>query len=96
MGYDFHRQKPIDNYIVDFFFDELNLVIEIDGGSHNNEEQVEYDRRRQKKLESLNLTLLRFFNSDVRNGLDDVLVIIKDWIIEHRDINTPRPAGTPA
>ncbi|MFI5144520.1 MAG: endonuclease domain-containing protein [Ignavibacteria bacterium] len=100
MGYDFHRQKPIDIYIVDFFCEELNLVIEIDGGSHNDEERVEYDKRRQEKLESFNLTLLRFFDSDVRNGLDDVLEIIKEWIIEHEEINTdyntPRPEGHPS
>jgi very-short-patch-repair endonuclease len=34
MGYDFHRQKPIDNYIVDFFCSRLNLAIEIDGYTH--------------------------------------------------------------
>jgi len=62
VGYDFHRQKPIDIYIVDFFCEESNLVIEIDGGSHNDEERVAYDKKRQEKLESFNLKLLRFFD----------------------------------
>ena len=45
-GYDFHRQKPLDNYIVDFFCDELMLAVEIDGLSHLGNEK--YDNQRQK------------------------------------------------
>jgi very-short-patch-repair endonuclease len=44
MGYDFHRQKPLENYIVDFFCNELMLIIEIDGSSHN-DDTVENDRK---------------------------------------------------
>jgi len=43
-GYDFHRQKPLLNYIVDFYCYELNLVIELDGYSHNFEEIVTKDK----------------------------------------------------
>jgi len=35
LGYDFDRQKPIDDFIVDFFCNELMLAIEIDGETHN-------------------------------------------------------------
>jgi len=52
-NYKFLRQKPIDNYIVDFYCSELHLVIEIDGDSHA--ETVEYDAVRTKVLESLGL-----------------------------------------
>jgi very-short-patch-repair endonuclease len=38
LGYQFSRQKPIDEYIVDFYCNKLNLIIEIDGISHNNKE----------------------------------------------------------
>jgi very-short-patch-repair endonuclease len=50
-GYDFDRQKPIDNYIVDFFCNELMLAIEIDGCTHN--EKSEEDQSRQAKSEPL-------------------------------------------
>jgi very-short-patch-repair endonuclease len=50
-GYDFHRQKPIDNYIVDFFCSELMLAIEINRRSH--EYKVLGDRERQNRMESL-------------------------------------------
>ncbi len=50
-GYDFHRQKPLDQYIVDFFCSELMLAIEIDGDSHDYKERE--DQRRQNRLESL-------------------------------------------
>lgn len=55
LGYDFHRQKPIDEYIVDFYCAELNIVIEIDGSSHN--DKFENDIIRQNKLEELGLTV---------------------------------------
>ena len=63
-SYDFHRQKPIDNYIVDFFCYGLKLIIEIDGESHN--QKYEEDKIRQKKLESFELTVLRFDDLEVK------------------------------
>ena len=44
MGYDFHRQKPLDNYIADFFCHELMLAIEVDGYTHTFEEVVAKDK----------------------------------------------------
>jgi len=77
-GYDFDRQKPIDNYIVDFFCNELMLAIEIDGITHD--QKLEDDKIRQQKLESLGIRFLRFYDNDVRNNLDGVLIVIKGWI----------------
>jgi very-short-patch-repair endonuclease len=57
-GYEFHRQVPIDNYIVDFYCHELMLAIEIDGSSHNN--KFDYDELRQRRLEALGVKLIRF------------------------------------
>jgi very-short-patch-repair endonuclease len=71
MGYEFHRQVPIDEFIVDFYCHELMLAIEVDGSSHDNKN--EYDLRRQKKLESLGVRFIRFSNSDVMLGIKDVL-----------------------
>lgn len=88
MGYDFHRQKPVDEYIVDFFCHELLLVIEIDGSSHN-EDTFEYDENRQKQLEEkFGLSFLRFYDGNVRNNLSDVVNSIRGWIIEHTSNRT--------
>src|SRR3990172_7798013 len=62
LGYDFDRQKPIDNYIVDFFCNELMLAIETDGCTHN--EKSEEDQSRQTKFESLGVRFLRFYDFD--------------------------------
>src|ERR1700733_8633509 len=59
-GYDFHRQKPLLNYIVDLYRYELALVIEIDGQYHNWEEQYDKDIVRVKELGAYGLTVLRF------------------------------------
>ena len=80
LGYDFHRQKPIDQYIVDFFCNELMLAVEIDGESHYGYEQVERDKIRQRNLEQTGVRFLRFTNEDVKRNVQGVLVKIKDWI----------------
>ena len=79
LGFDFHRQKPIDNYIVDFFCYDLLLVIEIDGSSHDDERIIEHDAR-QKKLESLGMKFLRFDDVDVKNKMGWVVEEIEEWI----------------
>ncbi len=80
-GFDFHRQKPIDNYIVDFFCSELMLAIEIDGDSHD--WKAEEDEKRQKRLESLGVRFLRFQDIDVKQNMDGILKVIEDWIEKH-------------
>ncbi|MBK7631791.1 MAG: DUF559 domain-containing protein [Ignavibacteriales bacterium] len=77
-GYDFHRQKPIDEYIVDFFCNELLLAIEIDDGSHIGNEK--YDAVRQEKLEKLGVQFLRFKDDDVFYNCDSVVKQIEKWI----------------
>lgn len=77
-GYDFHRQKPLDNYIVDFFCNELLLAIEIDGLSHIGKEK--YDEKRQQRLESLGIKFLRFEDEDVFYNIGKVLDDIEKWI----------------
>jgi very-short-patch-repair endonuclease len=78
LGYDFHRQKPIDEYIVDFYCPRLKLILEIDGDSHDGKE--ESDKIRQEKLESLGLTVLRFWDLDVRANVDGIVGQLKEWI----------------
>ena len=80
-GYDFDRQCPIDNYIVDFYCKDLQLAIEIDGESHIGNEK--HDHERQKKLESLGVRFLRFDDMVVRYDLDGVVKAIERWIDEN-------------
>jgi very-short-patch-repair endonuclease len=69
----FYRQKPIKNYIVDFYAPSARLVIELDGGQHFFNEPMKRDNRRDMHLASLNLKVLRFDNWQVLKSLDDVL-----------------------
>ncbi|NTW49501.1 MAG: DUF559 domain-containing protein [Chlorobiales bacterium] len=81
-GYDFHRQKPIDNFIVDFFCPRMMLAIEIDGSSHNDKQ--EYDAERQSKLESLGVRFLRFRDTEIKQNLEWVVTEIEIWIEENQ------------
>jgi very-short-patch-repair endonuclease len=77
-GYQFMRQKPIGDYIVDFFCSKLGLVIEIDGESHDG--RFRYDSERQKFLESAGLAVLRFDDADVKRDIGNVLMAIEGWL----------------
>lgn len=79
-GYDFHRQKPIGNYIVDFFCNKLMLAIEIDGTSHIT--KYKKDLIRQEELENLGIHFLRFDDLLVKHDISIVLKEIEKWINE--------------
>jgi very-short-patch-repair endonuclease len=80
LGYEFHRQVPIDEYIVDFYCHELMLAIEVDGCSH--EDKQEYDLSRQRKLERLGVRFIRFDNIDIIRGMSDVIRTLLTVITE--------------
>jgi len=77
-GYQFMRQKPIDNYIVDFFCSKLKLIIEVDGISHN--DKYKRDQIRQQRLESRDFSVLRFYEKDIKKDIRAVIGAIEDWI----------------
>jgi very-short-patch-repair endonuclease len=72
------RQKPIDNFFVDFFCFDLMLAIEIDGQTHDH--KISQDIARQKRIESLGITVLRFLAVDVKRNMAGVLETIDVWI----------------
>ncbi len=80
-GYQFLRQKPLDEYIVDFFCYDLMLAIEVDGWSHNF--KMEQDSIRQQRLESLGIRFLRFTDHAVKDNMEGVLQAIDAWIEAH-------------
>ncbi len=75
--YRIHRQRPIDNFIVDFYCPQLKLVIEIDGDSHYTENAQEYDRQRTEILQGYGLKVIRFNNHEVLDNLVGVVTIIE-------------------
>ena len=80
LGCEFHRQAPIDEYIVDLFCHEHMLAIEVDGGSHRHDEAFAHDVQRQARLEGLGVRLLRFEEREVRQNLAGIVESIKDWL----------------
>ena len=75
-GLMFSRQKPIGEYIADFYCHKANLVIELDGGGHFSKDSIEYDRIRDEFMESLGISVLRFSNSEVMTKIDRVVDVI--------------------
>ncbi len=63
-----YRQKPIGNYIIDFYIPQLKLVIEVDGETHVENREIKYDQRRTEELEKLGLKVMRFWNYDVSDN----------------------------
>ncbi len=80
LGYDFDRQKPIGNYIVDFFCFQLRLAIEIDGCSHDY--KSEYDLKRQRNIEAKGVMVVRFNDIDVKQHMNRVLKRLEWYIRE--------------
>ena len=81
-GYTFKRQRPVLQFIADFMCQELSLIIEVDGGSHNELEVQLKDMKRQKKLEKAGFRIIRFTDEEVLDNMDDVKWIISEVIIE--------------
>ena len=84
LGHDFDRQRPINNYIVDFYCKELKLAIEIDGNTHIY--RYDYDDERQRNLEKLGIHFLRFEDIEVKKNMLNVLRAIEDWIKKNKSI----------
>jgi len=79
--YKFTRQKPIDNFIVDFYCSELGLIIEADGTTHLDDRDIIYDNKRSDILEKkYGLKILRFWNDDILSGIHIVREIIENEI----------------
>ncbi len=77
-GVKFTKQKPIGNYVVDFYCKECNLVIEIDGDSHNG--KFEYDRVRDEYMAQQGIKVLRFWDTDILKNMEGVLLAIRETL----------------
>ena len=85
----FRRQHPIRGYIADFYCFELNLIIEMDGKYHQEQEQIEYDQERTKEFEAIGIKVMRLTNQEVHNT-EAALAKIKSFI---EDLKVPSPLG---
>lgn len=84
-GVAFNRQKPILNYIADFYCKELWLVVEIDGASHFTKEAYLKDMERDRQMRAIGLEIIRVLDSDVRKNADEVALYIKVQCEKIRD-----------
>lgn len=76
----FKRQVPIGNYIVDFVCEEKKLIIEIDGGQHNIDENIQKDNNRTSFLNQKGYNVLRFWNNDINKNIDGVIDKIMEFL----------------
>jgi very-short-patch-repair endonuclease len=87
MGYDFDRQKPMLNYIVDFYCKDLGLAIEVDGITQDNGKAIIKDEIRQEEIEIYGVRFLRFNALDVVRDMKNVLREIENWILDFEEKN---------
>ena len=81
-GYQFRRQRPIINYIVDFICLDLMLIIEVDGITHHDEKAQIKDQIRTDELENAGFTVIRFDDEDVLNDINSVYHVIQEAIVK--------------
>jgi very-short-patch-repair endonuclease len=87
MGYDFDRQRPIGNYIIDFYCKDLQLALEVDGITHEDEKVMLKDEVRQEEIEMFGVSFLRFDALLVVNKVGAVINEIERWILDYEEKN---------
>jgi very-short-patch-repair endonuclease len=85
--YKFRRQHPLGIYYLDFFCEEAELAIELDGGQHGFPEQQSHDAERERFLQSRGIKTLRFWNSHLRRNAQS----IRDAIFNELQARAPHP-----
>jgi leucyl-tRNA synthetase len=100
LEYKFRRQHPVERFIIDFYCVELKLCIEVNGDTHLQPEQQEYDAARTEYLEAIGCTVIRFTNNDVRYNIHSVAQEIMNTCSElklrkYSDTDHPSPNLSP-
>ena len=93
LGYKFRRQQPIGKYIVDFFCPELGLIIELDGGQHNETLQKNYDENRDNFLSECGYKVIRIWNNEIDRNIAGVIEYIQNYISSMTPPPGPLPQG---
>lgn len=81
----FKRQQPIGDYIVDFICKEAKIIIEIDGGQHNEPENIEYNKTRTEYLNTLGYKVIRFWNNEIYENIEGVVLRLREEINPHQE-----------
>lgn len=81
-GLKFFRQYSVGGYILDFYCPKIRLAIELDGSQHGESESVIYDKTRDEYLSLLDIKVIRFWNKEVIENINEVLTKIKQKTIE--------------
>jgi very-short-patch-repair endonuclease len=89
-GYKFRRQHPIGDFVADFYCAEMRLIIEIDGGRHDELEVHARDEARTKMLEATGHRVVRIANEEILNGLQQVLRKLMRELPPHPLTPSPR------
>jgi very-short-patch-repair endonuclease len=90
-GVQFYRQRPIGNYIVDYFAPKAKLVVEVDGSQHMQGDHATKDKERDAYLANLGLQVLRYNNRQVLLETDAVVEAIYCTMVERLNIEIPQP-----
>jgi very-short-patch-repair endonuclease len=81
-GFKFYRQVPVGPYIVDFISHKFGVVIEVDGATHGNEDEIAHDERRSTFLKEQGLNIYRVNNIDVFENIigvcDGILIFMAE------------------
>ena len=93
LGFKFRKQHPVGHYIADFACLEKKLIIELDGGQHNETTAIKKDEKRTAFLEQQGFTVLRFWNHDVLQKTEAVMESIYQSL--HANTNRPHPSPPP-
>ncbi len=75
-GFKFRRQVPVGPFVADFACVEVRLIVEVDGATHAEDQEIAYDRRRTQFLEQQGWRVWRVLNTDIYEGLDGVLELL--------------------
>ena len=76
-GFKFRRQVPVGPFVADFACVELKLIVEVDGATHAEDHEINYDAQRTRFLEAQGWRVLRVMNTDIYEGLDGVLELLR-------------------
>jgi len=91
-GYRFRRQFPLGQYIVDFICRAKKIIIEIDGGQHNEIKNIQYDNKRTEYLISEGYKVIRFWNNDIDKNMGGVYNKLKEVFEIGENITPPQPS----
>jgi very-short-patch-repair endonuclease len=91
MNLKFRRQHPILEFIADFYCHELKLIVEADGGYHEEADVKYYDDERTKELKQFGITVVRFSNDEILSDVDDVLRQLRGFVNRLRKTSPQTP-----